>query len=72
MIRRMEQPTAQGTADMAAAGSAFLAGAAWIADVEPFITAAAGVVAILAGVFAAWYHYERASALRRKRLDEEE
>jgi len=62
----------QKIADSAAAGSAFLAGSAWIADVEPFITAAAGVVAIIAGAFAAWYHFERAAKMRAQRLDRED
>ena len=62
----------QKTADTAAAGSAFLAGAAWGADVEPYITGAAGLVAILAGAAAAWYHLERARAMRRQRIKEEE
>lgn len=62
-----EQAVEKG-ADVAAAGSAFLAGSAWIADVEPFITAAAGLVAVVAGGFAAWYHYERAAQMRRRRL----
>lgn len=56
-------------ADAAAAGSAFLAGTAWIADVEPYIAAAAGLVAIVAGAAAAWYHIERARQLRQGRLD---
>ncbi len=59
----------QKVADSAAAGSAFLAGSAWIADVEPFITVVAGVIAILAGAFAAWYHFERAMKMRADRLD---
>lgn len=66
----MEQAP-QKIADTAAAGSAFLAGAAWIADVEPYITAAAGIVAIVAGAAAAWYHIERSLDLRRKRKQEE-
>jgi hypothetical protein len=61
----------QKAADTAAAGSAFLAGSAWIADVEPFITAAAGIVAIIAGALASWYHYERAAKMRAGRLDRE-
>jgi len=56
-------------ADAAAAGSAFLAGAAWVAEVEPYITAAAGIVAILAGAAAAWYHIERALTIRQERRD---
>lgn len=59
----------QKTADAAAAGSAFLAGSAWIADVEPFITALAGVVAIIAGAAAAWYHIERTRYLRKKQSE---
>ncbi len=58
-------------ADGAAAGSAFLAGSAWIANVEPYITATAGIIAILAGAAAAWYHVERARQLRRRRLEAE-
>jgi len=68
MIKMVEQKVA----DASAAGSAFLAGTAWIADVEPFITAAAGLVAIVAGAFAAWYHFERAAKMRADRLDREE
>ncbi len=64
---RMSEPT-QHTIDGAAAGSAFLAGSAWIADVEPLVTIVAGLVAIIAGAFAAWYHYERAAKMRHDRL----
>jgi hypothetical protein len=67
-----KQVVTERAADSAAAGSAFLAGSAWIAEVEPFITAVAGLVAILAGAFAAWYHYERAREMRRKRLDRDD
>ena len=59
------------SAEFAAGGSAFLAGAAWIANVEPYITTAAALVAIFAGATAAWYHIERALDMRRKRLKEE-
>jgi hypothetical protein len=60
----------QKAADLGAAGSAFLAGSAWIADVEPIITAVAGIVAIIAGGLAAWYHYERARYMRNKNREE--
>jgi len=63
-----KEQIAERGADVAAAGSAFLAGSAWIADVEPFITAAAGIVAVVAGAFATWYHYERAAKMRHERL----
>lgn len=62
---------AQRTADTAAAGSAFLAGTAWVAEVEPIVTLAAGVVAIFAGAAAAWYHIERARYMHRKNTDDE-
>lgn len=64
----MQQQVADKAADTAAAGSAFLAGAAWVAEVEPIITAVAGLVAIVAGGMAAWYHYERAKATHSKRI----
>jgi fumarate reductase subunit D len=54
------------TADVAAAGSAFFAGTAWFAEVEPVVTVLAGLVAIVAGSFAAWYHFERAIGMRRR------
>lgn len=61
----------QKVADLSAAGSAFLAGTAWIAEVEPMITVTAGIVAIIAGALAAWYHFERAMKMRAERLDRE-
>ena len=67
----MQEQLTQKTADTAAAGSAFFAGAAWIADVEPYLTAGAAAVAIVAGIAAAWYHLERAAALRASRKDAE-
>ena len=60
----------QHVADTAAARSAFLAGSAWIAEVEPLITATAGLVAIAAGAFASWYHFERAMKMRKERLED--
>ena len=63
---------AQRTADASAAGSAFLAGTAWVAEVEPIVTLAAGIVAIFAGAAAAWYHIERARYMHRKIKDEDE
>jgi len=69
MHKKMNEELAQKTADTAAAGSAFLAGAAWVANVEPYITVAAGAVAIFAGAFAAWYHFERAVYMHRKNAE---
>ncbi len=62
----MMEPT-QKVADGAAAGSAALAGATWLADLEPILTVAASVVAILAGCVAIWYHIERALYTRKQR-----
>ena len=59
----------QKIADNSAIGSAVLASAAWLSDVEPVLTALAAVVAIIAGTFAAWYHLEKARMLRRHRLE---
>jgi hypothetical protein len=64
---KMQEQLTQKAADSAAAGSAFFAGAAWIADVEPYLTAGAAFVAIVAGVVATWYHAERALSLRAQR-----
>ena len=64
MMEQATQPQAAG----AAASSAFLAGAAWIAEVEPYITSLAGLVAIAAGALSAWYYYERAAKMRNERL----
>lgn len=54
-------------ADGLAAASASAASLAWFADIEPLVTVLAGIVAIVAGSAAAWYHIERARELRRKR-----
>jgi hypothetical protein len=62
----VESQVAQKAADGAAAGSAFLAGTAWVAEIEPIITMVAGIVAIVAGAAAAWYHIERAKYMHRK------
>lgn len=64
----MMEQVPQKTADAAAAGSSFLAGAAFIADVEPYVTVAAAIVAVIAGLGAAWFHIEGALARRAKRL----
>lgn len=59
----------QKVADTAAAGSSFLAGAVWIAELAPILTVAATIVAIVAGAGAAWFHVEKAMALRKKRIE---
>jgi len=72
MIKKMSNGTdlvVQKAADSAAAGSAFLAGAAWLADLEPLMTVAASAVAIVAGAAAAWYHVERARYMHKKNKD---
>jgi hypothetical protein len=61
----------QKAADSAAAGSAFLAGTAWVADIEPVITLIAGIVAIIAGGAATWYHFERARYMHKKNKEDE-
>ncbi len=68
----LEAQLAQRTADVAAASSAALAGTAWIADLEPVVTVLAGVAAIFAGAFAAWYHFEKALDMRRHNREEQQ
>lgn len=65
----VEHIPAQKAADLAAASSAGLAGVAWLADIEPYVTVLAGIVAIVAGCAATWYHIERAiqTHVRRER-----
>lgn len=58
----------QKLADTLVGTSMGLAGASWVADLEPYITLTAGIVAIVAGVIAGWYHLERAVEARSKRL----
>lgn len=58
--------TAQKVADTLAASSAGLFGVAWIANVEPYVTVGAGLVAIVAGLSATWYHIERAILMHRQ------
>ncbi len=65
----MQENIPQKAADLAALTSGGLAGAAWIAEAEPYLTAGAAVIAILSGLVAIWYHVERARDLRAKRLD---
>lgn len=56
----------------AADTKAALAGAAaamtWITDLDPLLQVIATIVAIVAGGAAAWFHIERARALRQTRL----
>lgn len=70
MANGVTEQVAQRTADSAAAGSAFLAGASWLAEAEPYLTALAALVAVFAGAASAWYHIERARYLRRKSKDD--
>lgn len=68
MMTRIQHEAAMNkAADAAAAGSAFLAGAAWIAEAEPVITVFAALVAIVAGAAATWFHVEKALHIRAHR-----
>ncbi len=66
----MEAQLTQRAADGMATGSVVLAGATWVADLEPYITVAATLIAIVAGLTATWFHVEKALYMRRKRLQE--
>ena len=70
-LSRLPLHMAEKVADVATLGSGGLAGMAWVSNAEPVITLTAGVVAIVAGVLAAWFHYERALDMRSKRLADE-
>ena len=63
------RPQEQITADTAAAASAGLAAATWIADLNALLQLGATVVAIVAGLGAAWWHIEKALAARAERMD---
>ena len=66
----MEAQVTQKTADGMAAGSGAIATATWIVDIAPYMTVGATLIAIIAGVTAAWFHVEKALDMRRKRLGE--
>ena len=70
-LSRLPLHLAEKVADVATVGSGSLAGVAWVSNAEPVVTLAAGVVAIVAGVLAAWFHYERALDMRARRLADE-
>lgn len=59
-------------ADVSAAASAGLASVTWMADLNELLQLVATVVAILAGLGAAWWHFEKAIHARKERLDREE
>ena len=59
----LEQVSEKGP-DIAAAGSAVFAGAAWVAEAEPLVTLVAGLVTIVAGATAAVFHIERTRSIR--------
>jgi hypothetical protein len=69
--RKMNEPIVEKTADTAAAGSAFLAGATWLVELELYLQMGATFVAIVAGAAATWYHIERALYMRRKNQEPE-
>lgn len=64
----LKEQTMDRAADLAAVTSGASAVTAWFADIEPIIAAVAGLVAIVAGGFAAWYHFEKAMQVRKQRL----
>lgn len=54
-------------ADVAAAASITTAGITWLAELNEFLQVAATIVAIFAGLTAAWWHVEKALQTRRER-----
>jgi len=60
-------------ADVAAGGSAILAGVTWMADLSTLMQIGATGVAMIAGLAAAWWHIERIriTRLQRQKLERE-
>jgi len=56
-------------ADAGAATSAAFAGTAWLAELDLIVSITAGLVAIVAGVAAASYHYTRRKILKNQSKD---
>ena len=54
------------TADAAAATSAALASMTWITNLNIILQLVATIVAIVAGIGAAWWHFERIYRLRHE------
>ena len=54
-------------ADVGAGASSVLAAVTWMQDLEFYLQLGATVVAIVAGAAAAWFHIEKARALRAAR-----
>lgn len=69
IIKRMNEPIVQKAADFSAAGSAFLAGATWLVELELYLQVGATIVAIVAGAAATWYHIERGIYMHRKNCE---
>jgi hypothetical protein len=65
----MNSPTQQVVADAGAAASATLAGITWIAELNVVLQLIATIVAIVAGLGAAWWHFERARAAYKDRKE---
>lgn len=72
IIKRMNEPIVQKAADFSAAGSAFLAGATWLVELELYLQVGATLVAIVAGAAATWYHVERGIYMHRKNQEAED
>lgn len=68
----MSNHITEAVANKAAATSGVLAGASWLVDLELYLQLGATAAAILAGIAAAWYHFERARYYRGKNQVEEE
>ena len=65
-------PQKAATANLQAAVSGLIAGATWVAPLAESLQIIATVVAIIAGLAATWYHYERALEIRKKHNDKED
>jgi len=59
-------------ADVSAAASAGLASVTWIAELNDVLQLVATIVAIMAGMGAAWWHFEKALHARKVRIESDE
>jgi len=68
MINKVPTDHQQAVADALAAGTGGVAIASWTTLLDGVLHIAVTVVAIVAGSFAAWWHYEKALSARKERL----
>lgn len=69
-MQRMIQQIPERVADGLAVTSGTLFAASWLHDLDTLVSIVAGVVAIIAGLSAAYYHITKARQLKRENRDD--